>query len=93
MYKKVIKSLCNLLLTMLQRHDTIKKERGRKERVKRMSEYLIMIEINYTKTIFKKTKNSRLAQQFVKRITDKCNVTNVRWIKLNSKKVDYTSEE
>lgn len=58
-----------------------------------MTEYLIMIEINYTKTIFKKTKNSRLAQQFVKRITDKCNVTNVKWIKLSKRNTEHTSEE
>lgn len=58
-----------------------------------MTEYLIMIEINYTKTIFKKTKNSRLAQQFVKRLTDKCNVTNVRWIKLSKRNTEQAFEE
>lgn len=58
-----------------------------------MTEYLIIIEINYTKTIYKKTNNSRLAQQFVKRITDKCNVTNVRWIKLNKKNTEHTFEK
>lgn len=58
-----------------------------------MTEYLIMIEINYTKMIFKKTKNLRLAQQFVKRITDKCNVTNVRWIKLINRNTEHTFEE
>ena len=58
-----------------------------------MTEYLIMIEINYTKTIYKKTKNLRLAQQFVKRITDKSNVTNVRCIKLISRNTEHTFEE
>lgn len=55
--------------------------------------YLIMIEINYTKVIYKKTNNPRLAQQLVKRITDKCNVTNVRWIKLSKRNTEHTFEE
>ena len=58
-----------------------------------MTEYLIIIEINYTKTIYKKTNNQRLAQQFVKRITDKCNVTNVKWIKLSKRNTEHASEE
>lgn len=58
-----------------------------------MTEYLIIIEINYTKTIYKKTNNSRLAQQFVKRITDKCNVTNVKWIKLSKRNTEHAFEE
>lgn len=67
--------------------------KGRKGVSKEMTEYLIMIEINYTKTIYKKTNNPRLAQQFVKRITDKCNVTNVKWIKLSKRNTEHTFEE
>lgn len=53
-----------------------------------MCEYLIIIELNNNQTIFKKTNNKKLASKFVKKLTNNNDVSNVRWIKINTNKDD-----
>lgn len=50
-----------------------------------MTEYLVVIQLNHTKMIYKKTNNVRLIKGFIKRLSNNYNVTSVRWIKLNDK--------
>lgn len=57
-----------------------------------MSEYLIMIELNHDKTIFKKTNNKVLASKFVKKLTNKNKCSSVKWIKIDRNKKEQTFE-
>ena len=50
-----------------------------------MTEYLVVIQLNHTKMIYKKTNNVRLIKEFIRRLSNNYNVTSVRWIKLSDR--------
>jgi len=58
-----------------------------------MTEYLVVIQLNHTKMIYKKTNNVRLIKEFIRRLSRTYNVTSVRWIKLNSNRAEKENRE
>ena len=58
-----------------------------------MTEYLVVIQLNHTKMIYKKTNNVRLIKEFIRRLSRTYNVTSVRWIKLNSNRAKKENRE
>lgn len=58
-----------------------------------MTEYLVVIQLNHTRMIYKKTNNVRLMKEFIRRLSKTYDVTSVRWIKLNSNRVEKKNRE
>jgi len=50
-----------------------------------MSNYLVIIQLDHVRMIYKKTNNVRLMREFIRRLSNNYNVTSVRWIKLSDR--------